>query len=444
MTRNQLFLATIFVAAGAAYANSFAVPFHFDDFKAIVNPAAVHSWSAWRANLGHGLRPLLKLSYLGNWRMGGGLFGFHLVNLLIHLLNSGLVFALSLAFGRQVAPERDWAGVAFLAALLFTLHPVHTEAVTYLSGRSSSLMSACYLAGLLAYVQGGGQPPPWRRYLLSPGLFAVAAGVKESAMLFPFALVLWEFCGATPWREIARRQWLHWLLFALGVIYLLGHPGYGEMIRECAQWHRLGDNLRSQINGCGYLFLRLFWLTGLNIDPELQVVHGWRPVAPLLALGAGIGAWAWARRGRRPWILFGLGWAGLHLLALYIWLPRVDIVNERQLYLADWGLFFLLAAESQRWWQGRWGGWGVTAVVALLLAATVARNRDYRSELALWRDTAAKSPGKARPANNLGHAYRLAGRREEARQAFLAALRLDPRSERARNNLRSLEMEEEQ
>lgn len=443
MTRNQLHLTTIVLAASAAYLNSFTGPFQFDDFNVIVAPAAVHSFSAWWANLGHGFRPLLKLSYLSNWQSGWGLFGFHLLNLMIHGINSLLVFALSLAFGRQVAPTRAWEKVAFLAALLFTLHPVHSEAVTYLSGRSSALMATCYFAGLLTYAENGGPPRPWRRYLLSPLFFLLALAVKESAILFPFAILLWELCAATPAREIIRRQWLHWLTFALGLLFLLSHPGYTEMMRECARLHGVMDNLRSQLNASGYLLSRLLWISGMNIDPDLPVVHEWQQIWPALLLGtvAVIGALANFRQ--RPWIPFGVGWAALHLLAIYIWLPRVDIANERLLYLTDWGIFFLLAAESQRWWQRRHGWLAVTALLALLLVATLARNHDYRSEISLWTDTVAKSPGKARPLNNLGHAYRLAGRQEEARQAFLAALRLDPRSAKARNNLRSLEMAED-
>lgn len=439
MIPNRLVVATLAGGALLAYANSFAGLFQFDDFNVIVAPAAVHSWSGWWANLGHGLRPLLKLSYLLNWESGLGMFGFHLFNLLIHILNSLLVYGLALTFGRQVDPARAWQGVALLTALLFALHPVHTEAVTYLSGRSISLMATFYFAGLLTYAHGNQEGRLWLRYGASPALFVLALGVKESALLFPLALILWELCLGTKGREIGRRQWLHWLVFGVGFLVCIGHDRYWEMMIQCARAHGLADNLRTQLNGAGYLLSRLVCLTGLNIDPDLPVVREWGSLWPLLLAGAGLGGWALGRLRTRPWLAFALGWMLLHLLALYIWLPRSDVANERHLYLADWGLFFLLAAESRRWWSHRMvvGGWGV--VLLVLLVATVARNQCYRSEVGLWSDTVAKSPGKARPYNNLGYAYRQAGRRAEAREAYLTALRLDPNYVKARYNLLSLD-----
>jgi Flp pilus assembly protein TadD len=86
--------------------------------------------------------------------------------------------------------------------------------------------------------------------------------------------------------------------------------------------------------------------------------------------------------------------------------------------------------------------WRVAAVVAaaiVLGAATVARNQDYRSEVALWSDTTRKSPHSARAWNNLGYAYQLEGRRDEARAAYERALALDPQDVKARTNLRLLE-----
>jgi hypothetical protein len=82
-----------------AYANSFQGVFQFDDYNVIVDSAQVHSWDGWLGSLHNGLRPLLKLSYLFNWTADTGLFGFHLLNLLTHVANAYLVYALALLFG---------------------------------------------------------------------------------------------------------------------------------------------------------------------------------------------------------------------------------------------------------------------------------------------------------------------------------------------------------
>ena len=117
------------------------------------------------------------------------------------------------------------------------------------------------------------------------------------------------------------------------------------------------------------------------------------------------------------------------------------MANDRQLYLASWGLFVAVAAGADLL-RGKWGARRVTAGAAVLVLAlgalTVTRNRAYRSEVALWEDTAGKSPGKARAWNNLGYAYQQAGRFPEAEAAYLRALRIDPGYALASGNLRGL------
>jgi Flp pilus assembly protein TadD len=117
-------------------------------------------------------------------------------------------------------------------------------------------------------------------------------------------------------------------------------------------------------------------------------------------------------------------------------LARADAVNDRQLYLASIGPLALAGLGVAL--LPRWRAAAVIALAAMLGAATVARNHDYRSEVALWSDTVRKSPGSARAWNNLGYACQLAGRREEARAAYERALALDPDDFRARINLQGL------
>lgn len=424
--------ALLSVAVLAAYANSFSGAFQFDDYRVIVDYAPVHSWQGWAGDLG-GLRPLLKASYAFSWTTGEDTFSFHLFNLLVHLANTSLVYALALAFGKCSGTGLDWRWPAFAAALLFALHPAHSEAVTYVSGRSSSLMTLFYLAALWSYARWvqGGKGMRW----LALCLFALAALVKESAMLFPFALLLWEWACRTPWRTVAARQWPFWLLSGLGALALLSHPGYLALM--AGSLHRLGlhDAFLTQLHGAGKLLGQLIWPTALNIDPDLPRVHEviavWQQLAALALLLAA----AWHFRDTRPWISFGLGWLLLHLLALNTVFPRADIANERQLYWADWGLFLMLAVEIDLALARRHATAALALVAAALFAVTVARNEVYRSEVALWEDTVRKSPDKARAHNNLGYAYQQAGRHAEAEQAYARAIALQPGYVKAVNNL---------
>jgi len=432
-------LAWLALTVLVVYFNALSGAFQFDDYKVIVNNHSVHSWEAWLAGLGHGIRPLLKFSYTLDWTLGLGKSGFHLTNLLIHLINAWLVFRLSETFiGRQMLRER-LQYVPLFAALLFAVHPAHTEAVTYLCGRSTSLMTLFYLGGLLAYVTGRIRQNRLRLYATTPLMFALALSVKETAVTFPLALLAWELGCGGAWKTAFRPQWPSWAVLLAGALFFLFNDSYLAQAERSAQFNSLQGNLATQLFAFFYLLRQWVLPLWLNIDPDLPLLRDLSGSSlPLLFFGALFALMLSCRR-QRPWIGFALAWAIIHLLALYLFLPRVDIANDRQLYLADWPLFLALAIESALLLRTAAFRLAATALALSLAALTAARNQVYASEIALWEDTASKSPHKARVHNNLGYAYRLAGRTEDARRAFTLALQLDPKQIKARHNLKYLD-----
>jgi hypothetical protein len=419
----------------AGYANSLFGAFQFDDYNVIVGSAQVHSLGAWLAGLSGGLRPLLKLSYALNWMASPAPAGFHVVNLLVHLVNAGLVYALAKIFCQRALPERDGDWIALATALLFALHPVHTEAVTYISGRSSSLMTMFYLAALWTYARWTQARTTEFLRLASLCLFVLALLVKESAMLFVFALLVWEWVWRTPWRAVVSRHWPYWLVAGGAALAFALHPGYSTLMWNSVHLRSLGDGFVSQLAGATVLLGKLLWPAALNIDPDPPVIGNAGAMLPHAAGLLLLIALAWRSRAGRPWISLGLMWALVHLLLFNTVFPRVDGVNERQLYWADWGLFLMIAAEIEIRLERPLARVTVALLACALIAVTIARNEVYRSEIALWEDTVSKSRNKARAHNNLGYAYSLAGRDEEARNAYLEALRLDPGYDKAANNL---------
>ncbi len=435
-----------FLAAAVtlAYLGAFAGVFQFDDYKVIVEEPTVHSFAAWLADLGHGIRPVLKLSYLLNWLAGPGEAGFHAFNLAVHAANVLLAFALARRLARAHGLEgEDGARAALVAALLFGLHPAQTEAVTYLSGRSASLMAFFYLGGLAAYAAGAQGGRRVLLYALSPACFALAVATKEAAASFPLALLWWEACqpGAKDWRAIARRQAAHWALLAAIAALLAAHPLYGTRLAPALDAESLRRNALSQVDAIAYLVLRLVRPWPLNIDPDLRMASEWNLTlaveAALLAAGALAAALSFRRR---RWWGLGAAWFVLQLLPTNSILPRADLANDRHLYLAGLGFFVAAGVELAGWAKRRpglsrriWTSAGVA--IALLAFATAARNRDYASEVALWEQTARVSPEKPRVHNNLGHAYSRAGRLDLAEAAYREALRLHPGYDVARDNL---------
>lgn len=403
--------------AAAAFLPSFAGVFHFDDYNVIVHYDTVHSWQALAERWGGGVRPLLKASYTLNWTLGQGESGFHLFNVAVHAFNAVLLFLI----GRDLFRS---AGAALLAALLFALHPAATEAVTYISGRSSSLMASFYLGALLAYLRGA-------HWSVSSFLFLCACAVRETAVTLPAALVLAEAARGWPgWRGILRRQWAHWALLAAGALFLLLNQRYYEHLAFGYTLRGLGENLLTQVGGVSYLVSRLVGLHGYNIDPALPTLSDWTPVlvfqASLLLLLAILGA---ANLSRRPWIAFGILWFFLQLLPTNSIVPRVDVANDRQLYLAGWGLFIALAVQLNL--DAR----KAIPLIGIFAIACIARQIDYSSEIRLWESSVRLAPWNSRGHNNLGYAYQQAGRLAEARREYQVALFLDPANRKPRYNL---------
>jgi tetratricopeptide (TPR) repeat protein len=422
------------------YLNSFGGVFQFDDYNVIVDNGGVHTWAAWLAGLPRGIRPLLKFTYTWNWTSGLGLFGFHLVNMTLHAANAVFLFLLA---SRVCGPSASRFS-ALLPALLFAVHPVQTEAVTYISGRSVSLMAFFYLGSLLAYLRGRERGSRLLLYLASPVLFLLAAASKEVALTLPVALVLCEAVRRerSGWRDTFRAQAVHWGILAALAVLFLAHAGYGRLLEACFDIRGAAANLLTQVHGIGYLLSRLAMPWALNIDPDLPVFSGGSPVllpeALLLAALLAVGIVGLKNRSVAG---FGILWFFLHLLPTNSFIPRLDVANDRQLYLASWGLFMAGAAEADLL-RGKWRARSVTAVATVLVLAlgalTVSRNRVYRSEVALWEDTARKSPRKARAWNNLGYAFQQAGRLSNAEAAYLRALEIDPGYALASGNLRGL------
>ncbi len=429
----------LMLAVSLAYAKALAGPFQFDDYTVIVQADAVHGWAAWWDDLGHGLRPLLKLSYLLDWLAGFGAPGFHFTNLVIHALNVWLVRGLVKHAVSCWLPALDAGSArraALLAALIFALHPANTEAVSYICARSVSLMGLLMLACLRVHRLES----PLGSLAASWTLFGFALAVKEPAAMLPLLMWLGDRYGIGRQYDSRRAALLRYAPYALLLLGLLlgfvPQSRYREFLLGSLGARAIDDNLWSQIGALRYLLeLALLWRVP-NIDPELAEAQGYAPSLLLQAL-AGLALLVLALRSRRPWLGWGLLWFVLQLLPTNSLLPRNDLVNDRQLYLAGIGLWTALAVElaSRGLLRRPWlAASGIAGLALVIGAATVARNRDYGSEVALWRATTLASPGKARPWNNLGYALQLAGCRQQALMAYERALALDPEHERARHN----------
>jgi protein O-mannosyl-transferase len=295
-----------------------------------------------------------------------------------------------------------------------------------------SLMGALYLGAVAAHAGGGSR-------ILSLSLFALALATKETAVTLPLALVLVDGAVGLPWARAWRRTLPHWEVLGAVLLAGLATPGYRRLLAYSVSIRPISDNLLTQIAGIWYLLTQPLLLLRTNIDPPLipstapTLVLAIQGCALLALVVLGIALWR-----RRPPFGAAILWFFLHLAPTNSLLPRLDVANDRQLYLAILGPAFLLAAGLWSWLPRRTAVAAATGLALALLTATVLRNGDYRTEVTLWTATVAASPQNARAWNNLGYAYQLAGEPSRAREAYLRALGLDPGSFRAYWNLQAL------
>lgn len=433
--------AILAVAVLLAYFNALGGEFQFDDYNVIVNNPAVHSIAGWLDSM-PGIRPLLKLSYALNWTVHSGPFGFHLFNVLVHVVNTILVYRLLRALSAE-RTQAQWA--ALVGALLFALHPVQTEAVAYLSGRSVSLMALFYLGSVLTWLRAdrSENPAAWRA--LSAGLFGAALLVKETAFTLPLALLLVDgirhrFTAA----QLFRRQASHGVVLVAGLLVMAASPTYRHLVEVSLSARGTIDNLLTQANAMCYLAGQFILPWRMNVDPELPVLTALTPVVILqMTVIAAIVVLGLRNLQRRAWLAFAILWFFVHLLPTNSLLPRLDVANDRQLYLASIGVFFAVGVGVQdlmRRAHHRWLAGAIAGLVLLGLGiATIQRNQVYGSAVAFCEDALMKSPGKPRVANNLGYAYQQAGRLAQAKLAYQQAIELDPGYWKARINLDALE-----
>jgi len=465
-----------------AYSNSLRGAFVFDDVRQIRDNPAIRDLGAFLAPAGYRTVPNRFVAYVTfalNHRLGGlDVVGYHATNLAIHLAAALLLYALLVtAFRAPRLAGSALAGssraVGFAGAAVFVTHPLQSQAVSYVVQRLTSLAALLYLAALLLYLrfrldQQAGAPERWSRRL-AYGLALLAAllavRTKEIAFTLPAAALLLEaalFGG--PWRRRvpALLPFAALSLLIPATLLSLGKPA-GELLSDVSRVTRVQADAVSRFD---YLcteaavvatYLRLLaWPAGLNIDHDYPTYRSPLdpPVTRALALHAGLlllAAWLWrgsapdARRPLDPAARLASAGILFFFLALLVEssvVPIVDVIFEHRVYLPSAGFWSAVAVGAalllRRVAPARWPrllAGGALGLALVLAGATLWRNKAWRSDVALWSDAAAKSPGKMRPQLNLGTALLESGRAPAALSHLRDAVRLDPSSAYARAQL---------
>jgi len=441
---NVIAICLIIVTGTCVYANSFKNPFIWDDGGLIVNNLQIRNISniprlfgqnVYRQDMvGRYYRPILMTSFALDYRLWGlKPFGYHLTNLLLHLANALLVFCLiQLIFGRQI--------LAFLSALLFVLHPIHTEAVTYIAGRADPLAALFCLISLIFFIKYLNFAETSRRkfyYATSVLSFTLGLLSREAAVIFPLVFMLYEVCFRKL--RIKFKDLYKYVPFFVVILF------YGFVrnivLSDVKEAYRLSDfipvsyrllTIPSVIVTYFRLLLFPFDLHMEHLDYMTNPVTSlfeFRSLAALLFLIV-IGIFIWQSRRRSKLVLFGSLWFFLNLLPVLNIVPVNAFVAEHWLYIPSIGFFLIVSAAFIRLIGFKpirpFAIVPLIGIFILLIFLTVKQNYIWREHIIFYKYTLRHSPQSSRLHTNLGNTYIGFKLYDEAAREYEEALRISP------------------
>jgi protein O-mannosyl-transferase len=485
-----------------AYANTFKVPFQFDDWPNILeNPdIQIKIFSLDRLEqlvrntYPVTIRIFAYFTFALNYYFGRfDVFGYHLVNLLIHIASGALLYWLLMLTFNLPSLKGRYGSMAFpialFSSLLFVAHPIQTQSVTYIVQRMTSMAGMFYILSMLLYVKGRltkGTP----RLLYWMGMvFSYLLGLfsKENVAILPLYVALYElfFFQKMDLSPKGKKIFIYLVggVFLIGVLMLIfwGKRYFdviieGYEIRDFTLTQRVLTQFRVVLY---YITLLLFpHPSRFNLDYDFPISRGiLDPPATLLSIlvVAGlVGYSIWTAK-KRPLLSYCILWYFGNLVIESSIFP-LEMVFEHRLYLPAIGPFVLLATFVVKGWEEikkRLGSrlrlsedttrtrlgpetslrvkapgadvardstdyrlWSLFLVVAVLLVwASYDRNKTWKDEITLWEDCVKKSPNKPRVHNNLGSSLVKGKKFEKGVEEFNIALKLNPKFKEAHFNL---------
>ncbi|ABW68223.1 tetratricopeptide repeat protein [Desulfosudis oleivorans] len=447
----------LLAAAGVVlYSNSLTAPFVFDDLPNIFENPHIRITRLSFPDLADAAtvgtrRPVASLTFALNYYVHGyNVAGYHVVNIAIHILTGFLMFLVVRQTLGLTGNEKKEL-IAALAALVWLVNPVHTQAVTYIVQRMTALATLFFLFALYLYIKGRlrqrtGRPLGILFFALCglSGILAVLS--KQIAATLPFFVLVYEWYFFQDLDRAWVKQQAKWIggavviIGALAAIYLGASPIEKIMAMYDSQGFTMGQRLLTEPRVI-FLYLSLLFFPHpgrLNLDYDFPIsVSLVDPVTTLVSILGLIGlvAAAFVTAKRKRLVSFAIVWF-LGNLAIESSFLGLALVFEHRTYLPSVFVVAALAWAAVTYIRPRPLAIGFLCALTLLWGFwTYQRNAIWADEVALWQDVTEKSPNLARPWNNLGLALRTAGLSEEALTAFNTALTLDPHYTEARNNL---------
>ena len=370
-TKKNLFAIFLITAIAAViYSNSFDCSFHFDDQHAIVENYAIHRFDV--KQIFSSSRPILNLTLAVNYYFGKlDVFGYHLVNLLLHISNGIMLYFIllwtaNLPSMKEKYGERAYR-IAIYASLIFIAHPIQTQAVTYIISRSSVLATTFYLLSLFLFIKAFPKSSKVEKpksktrnskfYLAAAFLAScLGMGTKQIAVTLPLILLVYDFYFISDgnWKALKNQYKIHIAMFCtIGIAVHLSISGLQKFVSfDYAKGVQMpfGEPVTSfqyfmtQLHVIPYYIKLLFIPTNLNLDYDWPITRSIDLPTVLffflLAAIAGFGIWAYRRA---KLFSFGIIWFFVTLSVTSSFVVIYDVIFEHRLYLPSIG-FAILAA----------------------------------------------------------------------------------------------------
>jgi tetratricopeptide (TPR) repeat protein len=420
-----------------AYSQTLNYPFVYDDLSGILDDPLISKATTVGQALQLWLqpwRPATRFTYaLTHMLAGFSRPAFHGTNLIIHLANTLLVFGIAFLLARRWLPDFNPAHFGCMAAVIHAVHPLYTEAVTYVSGRSSSLCALFYFACLF-FVMCGLESSARKRlcWFGSAAIAAVFAGAsKEEAITLPLIVAVFLL--------LAERGKAAWTMIALsGALLIVRWQTIVSLYRSGEANRPLVEaGLGTPVDAAVYVLSEIkaavfYYMSRLvmpltqSVDPYFSPVRSaldQKFLVALLVIAILVVAGMYFRR-QHPLLSFAIGALIISPMLAYAAIPLGDIVAEHRIYIAGLGFNLLFAWLLSR--CGRFMWVAVAGVSLALMTATIARNSVWASDIRLWQQAVLASPDQFRPHLNLGAAFQVDGQFERALVEYHRALSIRP------------------
>lgn len=434
------------------YSNSFVCSFNFDDLNSIINNTNIQDLSNVKAwwNFSPN-RPVSMFTFALNYHFSQlDVWSYHLVNLMVHLINACLVWWLTLLlFSSPVMKSHPLVKhkkvLAFITALLFVSHPLATQSVTYIIQRQASMAAMFYLLSLALYAKARISEKGVKENLF---LFvgAIISGVlavltKENAYTLPFAIILFDFCFLrTKKISINLKDYRIILVITafIGLVVFLLFK-FSLHIFDPLPPSQGNDFTVTPLN---YLltqfsvivkYMQLLILPiNQNLDYDFPLSTSFLEIRTLLSflfLSALIILAIFLFKRNRI-ISFGIFWFFLTLIIESSIIPINDLIYEHRTYLPSYGYFIILSTIiiTFIWDKNKYIAIALLTIIVISNSIfTYERNKVWKNDLTLWNDVVSKSPNKARPVNNRGIYYLKTQQWEKAIADFSKGIELYPK-----------------